>query len=186
MISQLNSLKFQADQELGQKVRKVIESLADQSEQNKRMLLENSSFQNIIKTQSGISDEKSLMSDLDAILKHNQNNSIDNVAFTQASQDHSQKPAAEKQENEQKVAKEVNKQVKKKRIEFGKKLGLAIDVDIINDDQNQTRETPPFSYFNQSQGALNFDSEQLRLGPTSTQGKEQLDKTISQNPSTPR
>jgi len=142
VFDQLNSIKLQGDKELNQKVLQVIESLANQSEMNKRMLLDNANLQNIIKTQSGISDEKSLINDLDALLKQNQNSSSENQVTVQTPKETSKivplNTSQGSPKNIHESSAEKNLPLKKKRFEFGKKPHLEINVSLVNEEQNQT------------------------------------------------
>ena len=191
VIKQLNALKTEENTELNEKVREFIENLTSQSEINRRRLIDSVELQNIIKTQSGQSDEKSIINDLDSLMKNNQytlptENQMtvqtpkeDDLVVVKETQGSAKKEKREKSSSEKKTS------TKKKRFEFGKKNNLEINVELVNDEKTGQSNTAAAAAAGLE--GMNLDLSQMRMALGSEQLiREQSQRTLTQSVSTPR
>jgi len=193
VLKQLNALKTEENTELNEKVREFIENLASQSEINKRRLIDSVELQNIIKTQSGQSDEKSIINDLDSLMKNNQytlptENQVtvqtpkeDDLVVVKETQG-----SAKREKKEKSSSSEKKTSTKKKRFEFGKKNNLEINVELVNDEKTEQSNTQAAA---EAAGLeeVNLDLSQMRRALGSEQLiREQSQRTLTQSISTPR
>ena len=165
IISKLGMLQNQdSDDRLpqAQKFLEELQKLQKQSEDNKKMLMENIELQNLIKTQSLISDDKSLIQDLNQIMKNSPNNIFGMFAGTFATNSmmtgfniptanqtpiDSFKNHIIENTSATKLDKDVNSPVnhddhRKKNIfhMFRRKPNLEIDVDLANEEQSESKD----------------------------------------------
>lgn len=163
VISQLEVLQTQGDVSLNQKVKSFVENLSKQSEINKKMLIENMELQNLVKTQSGLS-ERSLMTEVEALLRHRPEESKNATERSMTSLKKIESPSHS----------EGKFQKKRKPMEFAKKPNLEIDINTANEDQVE------------GNGGMNLDLSQMRLALGSEQlVRQQSARTLSQSIGTP-
>lgn len=136
-------LQAQGETELSQKAKQFVENLAKQSEVNKKMLMDHMELQNLMKTQSGISDEKSLMTDIDMLIRQHQNTS----AMEQQLSVHTPQQEAKNTKNttsdasgKKEFAASPDTRFAKKKKTFGKPK-LEIDINTVNEEHNEAGKT---------------------------------------------
>ena len=160
------------------------------------MLVDNMELQAIMKTQSAISDERSLMHDIDVLLRQHPNVAlVDNHLNPPTPQEGKKILYSEPSQNSLKKAEvyspsEDKFQKRKKPFEFAKKMNLEIDINTLNEENDAGNFKYVFVFKNlldhTNTAGINLDLSQMRLALGSEQLiREQSARTLSQNISTP-
>ena len=216
IINQLGMLQNQ-DNDIVPQAKKFIEELQrlqKQSEDNRRILMENTELQNLMKTQSVISEDKSLMQDLDQIMKNATSNTFGMLGGTFATntmitglnlqtpidhlKNHNVDDSSIKKPDNPifHSPEDYNRNQKRNLLHvFAKKPNLQIDVDLANEEQNESKYiTKSHEKLNKTAGSaqnvsssiLNLDIHNLRyVLPSEALLREESGRTLNPQASTP-
>jgi len=178
IMNQLDTLQAaNSDTDFSSKAKEFIENLARQSELNKKMLIDNIEIQKIVRTQTGFSDERSLMADIDNLIKQHPS-AFESLQVTtpyeSAKKGTSEVSGTSAKKTDFTSPMDNKYPLKKRPFEFGKKTNLEIDINSANEDHDN------------GNGGLNLDLSHMRIALGSEQLiREQSARTITQGLSTP-